>query len=222
MSVSIKKRSHAIQLMKILVFSDLHGEEAALESIRKLAGGYDYVFGCGDFSHEVSFAEAALSIPNAFFIPGNWDNAAVSGLLSSGPRSVHNRRVELEDGLNVAGFGYGTPSPFGTYGERSEEEFRSSLAKLPIDRNTLLMLHCPPKGHFDEVRGGVHAGSESILKIITAKKPLVAFFGHVHEYSGTEALGQTTLVKLPPANEMRACAVEIIKRKISAEFISLC
>ncbi len=221
MSVSIKKRSHAIQLMRILAFSDLHGDEAALESLKRLAPGYDHLFGCGDFSHASSFAAEAIGLQNCFYIPGNWDNASVSGLLSSGPRSVHGKRVELGDGLNVVGFGYSIPTPFGTYGERTEDEFLSSLSRLRIDRNTLLMLHCPPKGHFDEVRGGVHTGSESILKIITAKKPLAAFFGHVHEYSGTEALGQTTLVKLPPANGMRACAVEIINRKISAEFISI-
>jgi Icc-related predicted phosphoesterase len=134
---------------------------------------------------------------------------------------VHNRRVELGGGLNVAGFGYSIPTPFGTYGERSEAEFLASLSKLPIDRNTLLLLHCPPKGHFDAVRGGHHAGSESILETIRQKQPLAAFFGHIHEHSGTEAFGQTTLVKLPAASDMCACSLEIAGRKISAEFISL-
>lgn len=207
--------------MRILAFSDLHADEAALESLKRMAPDYDHLFGCGDFSHSSSFAEEAMGMPNCFYIPGNWDNALVSEMLSSGPRSAHGKRIELGDGLNVVGFGYGTPSPFGTYGERSEEEFQSSLSRLPIDKNTLLMLHCPPKGYFDEVRGGFHAGSASILKIITAKKPLAAFFGHIHEHSGIKELGPTTLVKLPPANEMRACSVEIMDRKISAEFISL-
>ncbi len=207
--------------MRILAFSDLHGDEAALGSLKRLSADYDHLFGCGDFSHSSSFAEEVMEIPNCLYIPGNWDNARVSELLSSGPRSVHGRRIELGEGLNVAGFGYGMPSPFGTYGEISEEEMLRGLSRLDADANTLLMLHCPPKGHFDEVRGGLHAGSESILKMITAKKPLAAFFGHIHEHSGIKALGPTTLVKLPPANEMRACSVEIMNRKISAEFISL-
>ncbi|MDD5340703.1 MAG: metallophosphoesterase family protein [Candidatus ainarchaeum sp.] len=208
--------------MRILAFSDLHGDEAALESLKRLAPDYDHLFGCGDFSHSVSFAEEAMeSLPNCLCIPGNWDNAPVSGLLSSGQRSVHNRRVELGGGLNAVGFGYSIPTPFGTYGERSEAEFLSSLSKLPIDSNTLLLLHCPPKGHFDEVRGGRHAGSESILEIIRQRKPFAALFGHIHEHSGTELLGQTTLVKLPAASDMRACSIELAGRKISAEFISL-
>jgi len=210
-----------IFFMRILAFSDLHGDEAAFESLKSLADGYDHVFGCGDFSHSASFAEEVMDLPNCFYIPGNWDDARVSELLSSGPRSVHGKRVELGEGLNAVGFGYGTPSPFGTYGERTEAEFLSSLSGLPIDADTLLLLHCPPKGYFDEVRGGLHAGSESILEVINAKKPLAAFFGHIHEHSGVQALGPTTLVKLPPANEMRACSVEIRGRKLSAEFISL-
>jgi Icc-related predicted phosphoesterase len=207
--------------MRILAFSDLHDDEAALESLKSLAPDYDHLFGCGDFSHSSSFAGEIMELPNCFYIPGNWDNARVSELLSSGPRSVHGKRIELGEGLNLAGFGYSIPGPFGTYGERSEDEFRSSLSRLAIDPNTLLMLHCPPKGYFDEVSEGLHAGSESILEAIKAKKPLAAFFGHVHEHLGTVQLGPTTLVKLPPANEMRVASVEIRKRKISAEFISL-
>lgn len=207
--------------MRILAFSDLHGDEAALESLKGISSDYDHVFGCGDFSHSASFAEEVLEIPNCYYIPGNWDDARVSELLTSGSRSAHGRRIELGEGLNAVGFGYGTPSPFGTYGERTEDEFLSSLSRLPIDPNTLLLLHCPPKGYFDEVRGGLHAGSESILKVITERRPLAAFFGHIHEHSGTRMLGPTALVKLPPANEMRACSVEITDRKVRAEFISL-
>jgi Icc-related predicted phosphoesterase len=220
--MGLKKVRHIHQPMRVLAFSDLHGEEAALASIRKLAAGYDFVFGCGDFSHSVSFVQEAVgSMPNSLVIPGNWDNARVSELLSSGPHSVHGKRVELDEGLNAVGFGYSNITPFGTYGERTEEEFRSALSGLPIDRNTLLLLHCPPKGYFDEVRGGFHAGSGSILEIILRKKPLAAFFGHVHEHSGTAMLGPTTLVKLPAASGMQACSAHIRGGKVSAEFISL-
>jgi Icc-related predicted phosphoesterase len=207
--------------MRILAFSDLHDEEAALESLLHLAPDYDYLFGCGDFSHSGSFASELLELPNCFYIPGNWDNAWVSKLLSGGPRSVHGRRVELSEGLNLAGSGYSIPGPFGTYGERSEDEILSSLSSLDMDSNTLLLLHCPPKGYFDEVRGGHHVGSVSILQAIKEKKPLAAFFGHVHEHSGVALLGPTTLVKLPPANEMRAASVTISDRKISTEFLYL-
>lgn len=208
------------ELMKILAFSDLHHDEAALESLALLAKKHDYVFICGDISQTEIFADDVLKkFPNGFLVPGNWDSEHVNTLFSAAPQWVHNKRVEL-NGLNVVGFGYSTPTPFGTFGELSEEEIYSSMSKLKIDKNTLLLLHSPPKGHFDEAFLR-HIGSASILKIIQEKTPLAAFFGHAHEHEGTELFGQTTLVKLPPANSMRACSILIKNKRISTEFISL-
>ncbi|MBU0590693.1 metallophosphoesterase family protein [Candidatus Micrarchaeota archaeon] len=218
--------------MKILAFSDLHEEEVALESLRKISKDFDYVFICGDISHSVSFAEEVLvSFPNAFLIPGNWDNKQVISIfentdpfISSKKRWIHEARVEIQDGINVVGFGYSHITSFGTYGELTESQIYERMSKLPIDKNTLLMLHSPPKGHFDAVNGG-NAGSESILKIIMEKKPLAAFFGHIHEYIGVKNLGSTQLIKLPAAIHMQACSVSITaqenSRKINVEFIHL-
>jgi len=207
--------------MRILAFSDLHGDELALEALGKIAPSYDRVFICGDISHSASYAESVLeSFPKAFIVPGNWDNKIVNERLAGSLQWVHEKRAPIGDGLNVVGFGFSPPTPFGTFGELSEKEIYERMAKLNIDQNTLLLLHCPPKGHFDQayLRS---IGSGSILKIIEEKKPLAAFFGHVHEHFGTKKLGTTELIKLPPANSMRACSVSISNKKISVEFISL-
>jgi Icc-related predicted phosphoesterase len=208
--------------MRILAFSDLHEEEAALESLAKISIGYDHVFICGDFAQTQWFAGSVLdSFPNAFLIPGNWDSKIVNDLASRSKTWVHGKRVEIEDGLNVVGFGYSPPTPFGTYGELQEDEIYSRMSALDIDKDTLLMLHCPPKGHFDKVHLVRNIGSDAILRIINEKKPLAAFFGHVHEYAGTSKLGTTDLIKIPPANSMRACSVTIKDKRTSTEFISL-
>lgn len=208
--------------MKILAFSDLHEEEAALEGLKNIAKNYDHVFMCGDISRSNYFAEEVLrAFPDSFIVPGNWDSRTVNDFFSSKKQWLQEKRAELAGGLNAVGFGYSPPTPFGTYGELSEGEIYSRMSKLPIDRNTLLLLHCPPKGHFDNVHVVRHIGSESILKIIEEKKPLAAFFGHAHELAGTGMLGPTTLVKLPPANSMRACSLEIRDKRISAEFITV-
>jgi Icc-related predicted phosphoesterase len=208
--------------MRVLAFSDIHEEDAALESLVRLAPSYDHVFICGDIAHSVSFAESVLkAFSNALIVPGNWDNERVNKALSASGQWLHERRVELGDGLNAVGFGYSPPTPFGTYGELGENEIYSRMSRLPIDGDTLLLLHCPPKGHMDEGMLGRHIGSESILRIINEKKPLAAFFGHAHERAGVEALGGTTLVKLPPANHMRACSLDIRNKKIDVEFITL-
>lgn len=208
--------------MKLLVFSDLHEDETALEALKKIneKENFDYVLICGDVSRSISFAEDVFSIfPKAFIVPGNWDSEQVNELLKEQPGYAHAKRIEL-NGFNVVGFGYSPITPFGTFGEMQDSEIYKQMKDLPIDNKSLLMLHTPPKGYFDAVRGG-NAGSESILKIITDKKPFAAFFGHIHEYSGTEMLGSTNLVKLPAANAMKACIVEISDTTIKSSFVEL-
>ncbi len=208
--------------MKLLAFSDLHDEEAALESLSRIAPAYDRVLACGDISHSASFAKSMLELmPNALVVPGNWDSHQVNDALMESPQWAHCRRFEVEDGLNIVGFGYSPPTPFGTFGEMQEEEIYRKMSGLPIDSDTLLMLHCPPKGHFDLVHLVRRIGSASILRIIEEKRPLAALFGHVHEHAGTSRLGRTELIKLPPANMMRAASVTVKDKRIATEFISL-
>lgn len=208
--------------MRILAFSDLHDEEAALESLAKLAPSYDRVFACGDLTQDASFADEVLAaLPNALIVPGNWDSRVAGERFSASSQWLHGKRVELGGGLNAVGFGYSPPTPFFTFGEMGEDEIYSAMSKLPIDRNTLLLLHCPPKGHFDLVHLVRRIGSESILRIIEEKKPLAAFFGHVHEHMGVSKLGTTELIKLPPASSMRAASISIKDKRITTEFILL-
>lgn len=208
--------------MRILAFSDLHDEEAALESLARMAPDYDYVFACGDFTHSVSFAEKMMrALPNSLIIPGNWDSGQVNEALSKSPNWLHAKRMEIGEGLNAVGFGFSPPTPFFTHGEIPEDEIYSQMSNLAIDNNTLLLLHCPPMGHFDKVHLVRNIGSTSILRIIGEKKPLAAFFGHAHEHYGTSELGTTKLVKLPPASSMRSCSLMVNNKKITAEFISL-
>jgi len=208
--------------MKILAFCDLHENEAALEALRPLSSQFDHVFICGDVSRNTLFAEAVLeAFPKGFVIPGNWDNEHVNKLLSSNSQWIHEKRVEIGNGLNVVGFGYSNRTPFNTYGELNEEEIYARLSKLPIDSNTILMLHCPPKGYFDKTPRGDNGGSGAILKVIKEKKPLVALFGHIHEHRGMQRLGPTTLVKLPAADSMCACSLSIENKNINVEFIKL-
>src|SRR4030095_15305832 len=75
--------------MKILVFSDIHEEEAALESLSGMAADYDRVFICGDISQSNLFAESVLqAFPGSLIVPGNWDSERVNGLLKGTPNWV--------------------------------------------------------------------------------------------------------------------------------------
>ena len=215
--------------MRLLVVSDIHDEEAAQERIKdKMApgNGFDHLLVCGDITHKVSFAEDFITMfPDAFIIPGNWDSTAVDETIAGAKNFCHMKRIELEsdggDGLNIVGFGHSNITPFNTYGELSEGGIYSQMSGLDIDKDTLLLMHCPPKGYFDDICAGKHAGSESILRVIKEKKPFAAFFGHVHEHAGTLKLKSTMLVKVPAAKDMKACAVEFNSRRMIVDFVRL-
>ena len=208
--------------MKFLIISDVHDEEAVLDALDSMYGSYDKLLICGDIGGRLSFAKDLINrFPNCFLVPGNYESKEINEYYASLPQCIHGKRAELGDGLNIVGFGYSNITPFGTYGELTEDKIYQDMEKLPIDSNTLLLLHCPPKGHFDEVRGGHHAGSTSILKIIEQKKPFAAFFGHIHEHMGTEIYNGVQLVKVPAADSIKAVEFDVNNKKAYVHFIGI-
>ena len=208
--------------MKLLLCSDLHDEEAALESLSKLSKLYDYTLVCGDICSSNYFLQSAFeNILNSYFIPGNSESKELNDILLESPQCLHGRQVEIKNGFNIVGFGYSSPTPYGTYGELSEEEISSQLSKLKIDSKTILMLHCPPFGYFDINKKGKNIGSTSILSMIEQRRPYLACFGHAHNRIGVGQLGETKIIKIPPANEMSAVSLDIDDDGFLAEFISL-
>jgi Icc-related predicted phosphoesterase len=66
----------------------------------------------------------------------------------------------------------------------------------------------------------MHVGSKSVRKMVEEKRPILLICGHVHEHEGREILGETLIVKLAPAEKLRAAEIEI-KDSIDVNFISL-
>ena len=209
--------------MKILVVGDIHQDEQALERIKQRMESkeHDYLFVCGDTAKSVSFIEEFIEkFPDVYIIPGNWETEEVNDALKKAKNYANEKKIWLKDGLNVVGFGYSNITQFNTYGELHEEDIHERMSKLKIDKNTILLLHCPPKGFFDEINNK-SVGSVSILKIIEDKKPLVAVFGHVHEHQGVTLLEDTKLVKVPAAIDMRCVELTINNKVVSVEFVML-
>jgi len=208
--------------VKLLVFSDLHEESQALEKLRAFAEREkpDIVLSCGDMARSVSFAEETMgSFKNFYFVPGNWDSKAANDYYSKLKGYIHKKRVEV-GGLNIVGFGFSPITPFHTFGEKNEEEIEKEMAQLAIDKDTLLLLHAPPNGFFDNV-GKEHVGSRAIRRIVEKKSPFMVLFGHVHETIGFCKRGNTFFVKVPPAQRHKCALVSINNKNPSVEFIHL-
>ncbi|MEM3075250.1 MAG: metallophosphoesterase family protein [Candidatus Bilamarchaeaceae archaeon] len=207
--------------MRLLIFSDLHDEEVVLGKLKQLVDRErcDYVLSCGDNSRNISFIEDIIgSFSRILIVPGNLEGKETNEFLAKNRDCIHEKRVELEKGLNIVGFGYSTITPFRTYGELSEEEIEKRVSALDIDYNTILLLHCPPRGYFDLINGR-HTGSAALLKVIKEKAPLIALFGHIHETIGCCRVGKTMFVKVPPAKRHQCVVVDIRDKNILVEFL---
>ena len=183
--------------MKMLVFSDIHGDTAALRRLMDVEA--DYYVAAGDL---VNFAKGFEKVgpvlqPKAdrvFVLPGNHESVADIDRFCAayGLHPFHERAMEI-DGYHVAGLGYSNPTPFNTPGEYTEAEIQQKLEPFRNLKPLVLVCHCPPRGTpLDEAGSGAHFGSESIHRFVEECQPAYFFCGHIHEAAGrVTALGAT-------------------------------
>lgn len=183
--------------MKLLVFSDIHSDAAALERLMDVEA--DYYFCAGDV---VNFARGfdkvgpvmARHAERMYVIPGNHESAANVAEFCAryGFHDFHGRTIELA-GRHVAGLGYSSPTPFNTPGEYSEAELAARLAPFAELKPLVLICHAPPKDtDLDRIKPGLHGGSSAVREFLEAHQPEHFFCGHIHEAQGKVAqLGGT-------------------------------
>lgn len=181
--------------MKLLIFSDIHGDEAALQHL--MSQEADYYFAAGDL---VNWGRSLAKLgpilqrraERVYVMPGNHESAAeVADFCSQfGFHNFHEQSILIGEHL-VCGLGYSNLTPFHTPGEYSEPEMEERLAKFGAPH--VLICHCPPKDTLlDEAGPGQHYGSPSIRKFIEAKQPAYFYCGHIHEAAGAgQRLGST-------------------------------
>ncbi len=186
--------------MKLLIFSDIHGDLAALE--RLMASEADYYIAAGDLATWGRGLDRCGELmrrraDKVWVLPGNHESAeqTTEFCRKFGFNDFHGKTFEAA-GRHVAGLGYSSPTPFHTPGEYTEEELARRLAPFAGLKPLVLICHCPPFGTaLDRVREGLHAGSRSVKTFIDENQPEYFFCGHIHEAAGAEVrLGSTHCV----------------------------
>jgi len=194
--------------MKILVFSDIHGDLGALERLMEVEA--DYYFAAGDMVNWGRGLDAAGEVlarraERTYVLPGNHETEeAIAGMCERhGLHAFHGQTIKI-GGFHVAGLGYSSPTPFHTPGEYSEKEIAARLARFAglkgeysekeiaarlarfAGLNPLVLIcHSPPKDtSVDQVRPGLHAGSQAVRDFIEKHQPRYCLCGHIHEAHG--------------------------------------
>jgi uncharacterized protein len=183
--------------MKLLIFSDIHGDKKALEKLMDTEA--DYYFADGDLANWGRGLEQLGTImrkraDRMYVLPGNHESeAAIAPFCEQyGFRNFHGQSIQVGK-WTVAGLGYSNPTPFNTPGEYSEQELAARLEKFSALDPLILICHAPPKStQLDRVREGQHFGSQAIRDFIDRHQPYYFYCGHIHEAAGVhDTIGRT-------------------------------
>jgi Icc-related predicted phosphoesterase len=183
--------------MKLLVFSDIHNDHAALRRLMDIEA--DYYFAAGDLGNWSRGLDQAGEIlkrraGKVYALPGNHETERDIAAMCDKFGFVNFHGASLEaGGWHIAGLGYSNPTPFDTPGEYSEAELAHRLEPFAALDPLILICHCPPKGSQLDLSGnGQHFGSTAIAQFIARRQPAYFFCGHIHEAAGvTEQIGAT-------------------------------
>ena len=183
--------------MKVMIFSDIHGDMRALE--HALAQPADIYIAAGDlstFGKSLERCGAALGRfgDRVWVLPGNHEShAQCQNLCREHGLTDFHRRMRTLGETRWAGLGYSNPTPFNTPGEYSEEEIVEALNQFDTSAPFYMVAHVPPYGtRLDEIAPGKHAGSRMLRQWVEAVQPIALFCGHIHECAGkSDRLGAT-------------------------------
>ena len=83
---------------------------------------------------------------------------------------------------------------------RKGQALREVWNKIPLDTDALIT-HGPPHGVLDQVHSGEHLGCEELKIRLSAVKPRVHVFGHIHDSYGVARSKATTFINASTCTE---------------------
>lgn len=183
--------------MKLLIFSDIHGDLRALERLMNTEA--DYYVAAGDLANFGRGLERCGELlagraERVYALPGNHETAAQMAVFCRqfGLHDFHEQHLQWGR-YQVAGLGYSNPTPFNTPGEYTEEQLAERLERFTGLEPLVLVCHCPPhRTPLARVREGLYAGSTAVHDFLLREQPEYFFCGHIHEAEGVQTqIGKT-------------------------------
>ncbi len=201
--------------MRIYAVADIHGKPAKIEQIRKVLSESkpDILVVAGDITNYFNAAGVVgqlngMPVP-VLAIRGNTDLPKVDRLLEHYPNtsSLHLKGQTIS-GVRFTGIGGTIPVPFNSRIGWREKGIFDRLTTL-INKDSVLVVHCPPRGVQDKVLGKFHAGSRRLYQLISQRQPRAVLCGHIHESPGVAHIGRTPVVNCCLSRAGRGAIVDV-------------
>jgi|TARA_Y100000310_G_scaffold343710_1_gene452654 hypothetical protein len=195
--------------MKILAFTDIHGNNKLIEEIIKKSKARkpDLLVCCGDLTifgsnlEKILFRLNKIKIP-ILAIPGNHEEEIdMKRICRKFDNIIYLHKGVYEIG-EYAFFGFGT----GGFEFRSLEfeKICEKVIKRIGGKNVILITHQPPhKTKLDRLEYFDYAGNKSFKAFIVKHKPMLALSGHLHENFGKiDNIGKSILINPGPKGKI--------------------
>lgn len=204
--------------MRLLVVSDIHGSEDALDKCRDEAATADLLLCVGDLTHFGGVSDARRVIdelrsihPQVRSVAGNCDNREIESYLQKEGVLLGSKPEEFQ-GVHWAGLSGAMPGPIDTPYEISEEQIEAFLEQLPLEaaQPLILVSHQPPYNTVaDRAMKMKHVGSRRLSEWIEAQQPLLVLSGHIHESFGHKLYGHSHVINPGALKDGRYAVVDI-------------
>ena len=191
--------------MKIVSFGDVHMATRNLARMGEVLRGTDLIIVSGDLTNFGGTDDARRVIddvrracPRVLALSGNLDQREVIPFLEEQGVALHGKGMVI-GGIAIFGCGGSNITPFKTPTELSEDEIyatlRAGYEPVKEHRPLLMICHTPPyETKCDRILSGRPVGSTSARSFIEEVGPEVCISGHVHESSGVDRIGNTTIL----------------------------
>ncbi|MCB9480467.1 MAG: metallophosphoesterase family protein [Desulfobacteraceae bacterium] len=206
--------------MRIVSFSDIHGNFKIFEKSKNILLGADIVILSGDITHFGGDRESLRGIKelkkyfdkDIFAVTGNCDLKSAEKTLNDFNINLSEKVIEKK-GFLFTGLKGSLVTPFSTPNEFLESDYEKMLSgiekQLKKEVPLVLVSHQPPFDcKCDVIDSGIKTGSIAIRRFIENYSPVVCFTGHIHEAYGTGKIGNTIIVNPGQAEKGRAAIMD--------------
>ena len=140
--------------------------------------------------------------PNILAVAGNCDFPVVETYLKHANIDIHRKIIRF-DKYVIAGISGSLPCPGTTWLDELSTQIKD-------DEPFIFVPHQPPSETLnDEVKKGMHVGSQAIRRFIQKTSPILCLTGHIHEGIGVDKINDCPIINPGPFRTGKYAQIEI-------------